>query len=466
MDAGRFQELCDVYLSKQGYKNIFPLGMKSGTHKTTKGIPDTYFKADDGSYILVMYTTQITGDVFSKIESDIIDCFDESKTGLKNSDISEIIYCHTSSNITAGEDKKLHEFCKEREVLFSIYGIDLISQDIYEKHHGIAHDLLSISFGTGQLSSEEEFMKSYNSNALAAPLDTEFQFRDKEVEEILNSLENKDVVILCGAAGVGKTRIALESARKYHSEKSGQFFCIRSNRLHIHEDLKIYLSDPGRYLLLIDDANQITGLEHILQYVNKPGYDLKIIITVREYAKSKVITDVRGICHPSVLQIGKFSDKEIEELVKNCLGITNPRYLQKIVHIAEGNARMAVLAGKIAFDANRLDSINDASQLYEDYYGSYLDENNILKTNQKLCVTAGLIAFLDAIHLDHLDALIPILNYAKMSVDEFKDNTKLLHDMEIVDICNDRAVRFSDQCLSNYLIKYVFVDSGFYLFVW
>jgi len=34
----------------------------------------------------------------------------------------------------------------------------------------------------------------------------------------------------------------------------------------------------------------------------------------------------------------------------------------------------------------------------------------------------------------------------------------MLHEREIVDICNDKAVRFSDQCLSNYLLKYIFFD--------
>ena len=69
MDGGEFQELCDAYLSKLGYKNIHSLGMKSGTHKTTKGIPDTYFTEVDGKYILVMYTTQVTGDVFEILTS-------------------------------------------------------------------------------------------------------------------------------------------------------------------------------------------------------------------------------------------------------------------------------------------------------------------------------------------------------------------------------------------------------------
>jgi hypothetical protein len=41
LDGGAFQELCDAYLSKLGYTGIVALGMKAGTKKTTKGIPDT-----------------------------------------------------------------------------------------------------------------------------------------------------------------------------------------------------------------------------------------------------------------------------------------------------------------------------------------------------------------------------------------------------------------------------------------
>lgn len=458
MDGGRFQELCDAYLSKLGYRNIFSLGMSPGTHKTTKGIPDTYFPTNDGNYIFVMYTTQITGNVFNKIFDDIKTCFDEEKTELSNANISEIIYCHTFSNITAGQDKKLRTYCEGRGVSFSIYGIDTIAQDLYDKYHVLARDLLSIKISTGQILSDDEFMRDYNSNTLAATLDTEFQFREKEVESILNAINEKCVIIICGQAGVGKTRIALEVARRYHSLNKGRYFCIRSNRLHIHEDLHIYLDTPGKYLLLIDDANQVTGLEHILKYINKTGYNVKIIITVREYAKSSVIRDVREVVYPHIEQINIFTDEEIKDLVKNCFEILNHRYLEKIIRIAEGNARMAILAGKIASETNRLESIDDASQLYDDYYGRYLRDNDILKINKKLCATAGIVAFLDALHLEHLDALVPLFSHVQMSVDEFEENVRLLHDLEIVDICNDKAVRFSEQCLSNYLMKYVYID--------
>ena len=43
MDGGAFQNLCDAYLSYKGYRNVYSLGMNTGTDKTAKGNPDTYF---------------------------------------------------------------------------------------------------------------------------------------------------------------------------------------------------------------------------------------------------------------------------------------------------------------------------------------------------------------------------------------------------------------------------------------
>lgn len=36
LDAGSFQNLCDSYLSKIGYRNIVSLGSEAGTRKTTQ----------------------------------------------------------------------------------------------------------------------------------------------------------------------------------------------------------------------------------------------------------------------------------------------------------------------------------------------------------------------------------------------------------------------------------------------
>ena len=53
MDGGAFQNLCDAYLSYKGYKNIYSLGMHTGTDKTAKGNPDTYFLTAENKYVFV-----------------------------------------------------------------------------------------------------------------------------------------------------------------------------------------------------------------------------------------------------------------------------------------------------------------------------------------------------------------------------------------------------------------------------
>lgn len=407
-----------------------------------------------------MYTSQVTGDTYKKILDDIQDCFDSGKTGLNNSDIKEIVYCHTSSNLKAGQDKALRDFCKQRGVLFASYGVDTIAHDLYNKYPAIARDELSVSIDTGQILSDKDFVGNYNKNVLAAPLDTVFQFRETEISKLFDALNTTNVVIISGQAGVGKTRLGLEVSRKYIATQNACFYCIRSNGLPVYEDLKSFLSVPGKYVLLVDDANQLTGLEHIVEHSQKSGYDVKIIITVREYAKVKVVRDICEIVRPEVIQINKLKDEEIGKLIEENLGILNKNYIDKITRIAEGNARIAMLAGKIALEANRLDSINDASQLYENYYGKYLYENNILQSNKNILSSAGIVAFLGALHLEHLEALTPVFEQTDLTEREFVSCLKTLHDIEIVDIYNDKAVRFSEQCLSNYLIKHVFVDQN------
>ena len=268
-----------------------------------------------------------------------------------------------------------------------------------------------------------------------------------------------DVVILSGSSGTGKTRLALHYVKNHADAKNEKTYCIHSNALPIYEDLKLFLDRPGDYFLFIDDANQLSGLQHIIRYVSmKPeGYNVKILITVRDYALQKVINDVRAITSYEIVNVNVFSENEIKELLETSLGILNSDYQERIIRIAEGNARIAILAGKVACGSNRLESIDDVSQLYEDYYGSNL-ENNQFFIDKNLCITSSIIAFLEAIHLDYIDALLPILQEKGLNRDSFIENIRMLHEREIVDICNDKAVRFSDQCLSNYLLKYIFLD--------
>ena len=458
MDAGSFQNLCDSYLCKIGYPNIVSLGGEAGTRKTTLGTPDTYFIASNGKYVFVEYTTQ-KKNLFAKMKEDLEKCLDTSKTGVSHDKISEIIYCHTSSNVTPFQDSEIKALCEDVGIKLMVIGIDKLAEDIYLFHHNLSRDFLGISISTGQIQSYDDFINSYNSNRMAAPIDTKFLFREKEFKGIGDAYLKVDVVILNGSAGTGKTRLALHYVKNHPDTDNEKVYCIHSNALPIYEDLKLFLDRPGNYFLFIDDANQLSGLQHIIRYVSmKPeGYNVKILITVRDYALQKVINDVREIVSYEIVNINIFSDDEIKKLLETSLDIRNQNYQERIIRIAEGNARIAILAGKVACNSNCLDSINDVSQLYEDYYGSALEDNQLL-VNKNMCITAGIVGFLEAIHLEHMKAFLPIIQEKGLTRDDFIENIRMLHEQEIVDICNDKAVRFSEQCLSNYLLKYVFFD--------
>lgn len=458
LDAGSFQSMCDRYLSKNGYPNIVSLGTQAGTQKTTRGTPDTYFFDVNGKYVFVEYTTQ-QSNLPDKIKTDIQKCLDVSTTQIPHEKISEIIYCYTSSNIAPKDDAAFRSMCESVGIQFSIYGIDQLAQDLYLKHRGIAKEYLRIAIDTNQIESKEDFVKHYDASKLAAPLATQFLFREEALESIDSLFKKTNVVVLTGPAGTGKTRLALQYAEAYSESTDSLLLCIHDNALPIYEDLAIYMEMPGRYVLVVDDANQLSGLQHVVQYAIKQaeGYQVKILITVRDYAISKVKDQISGITSLEILPIAVLSDEQIRQLIKQELGIQNESYLSRIARLAEGNARIAMLAGKLASEANRLDSIDDITQLYSAYYSSALVEAG-LESDTQLLATAGLIAFLRTLHIDYIDLLEPVLEQCQLTKETFVEKLYVLHKLEIVDICNDKAVRFSEQCLANYILKYVYCD--------
>ncbi len=433
------------------------LGGQAGTRKTTSGTPDTYFVLPNGKYVFVEYTTQ-QNSLVKKIKDDINKCLNVSKTKISHDKIEEIIYCHTSSSIKPAEDKGLKDICKKAGINLVLIGIDKLAEDIYLLHPILCRDFLEISIDSNQIMDIDDFVKEYNSNRLAAPIDTEFLFREDEIAKIDAAFIEHNIVILSGAAGSGKTRLALHYADKYKKENKSKLYCIRNKSLSIYEDLKLFLSKPGDYILVIDDANQFREPQHILRYTTMlpKGYNVKIIITVRDYALEKVINDVREIDSYGIIKINPLTNNQIKELLEKVFNILHPEYQDQILNISQGNARIAMLAGRIALNSNNLKSIADASQLYDEYYGKFLN-NEILLDSDSL-ITAGIIAFWGAIYLDHIDIIFSILKDTGISKDNFIRNIKELSDKEVVDIYNDKAIRFSEECFANYILKFVFFD--------
>lgn len=456
LSAGEFQKFCDTFLSKMDkYGVILGYGMKTGTLKTTIGNPDTYFVRENGKYVFVVYTTQ-QDNIYNKIQEDIEKCFDQQKTGVELSDIEEIVCCHTSSNLSAGDDQKLHKMCSDKGILLRIYGVDEIAQQIYRNYPVIARDFLGIKIDTNQIMSAAEFVELYDSSETAAPLDTVFQNRVDELESLKDYIRGNKAVVVHGQAGVGKTRIVLEAARIVAQKDGYKLLCVKSNNLQLYDDLVANTDRPESYLFFIDDANELSGLNLVLDYITreKSGYQIKVIMTVRDYVKKDVICEVEKHVKPCTYELSAFSDKEIKDFLNVNMQIMNEQFVDTIIKIAEGNPRIAYMAGKLAKETQSLEAVHDATQVYEQYYATVIQ--NKLGSNRNLCLTAGILALVKAVMLEKLDCLDQILRIGHISRNEFVDCIRQLSFMEVVEIHRDKVATISDQCLANYMLYYEF----------
>lgn len=456
LGEGEFQALCDAYLSDIGYTDLVSLGTKSGTNKTTKGTPDTYIPLPDGIYIFAEYTVQKLR-LCQKIKDDLQKCFDEKETGIECSKIVKVLYFHTSSNLTPKQDKEIHELADKYNVSVELTGIDKFANILYSCHKQLVKQYLGISISTEQIFTKDMFVEKYDNAPTAAPLKTKFKFREKEINEIKSALSEVTAILISGDAGIGKTRLVLESAEQYAIENDFQLWIIRNNNENIWDDLHLYFEQSGRYIIVIDDANEIGNLKTYLEFLRDRSDNIRIIITVRKYALDDVSAKLDSTMDNRNICIEKLTNEEIEKIIAENFNL-NPIALEKISDLSNGNPRIAFLAAKLASETDKISSLTNISELYKDYYGTFLREQEINKT---LFICAGIIAFVKRINLDAIINFENILAICGLTVDNFIDYVQELHSLEIVDLYKNKGVKYSDQCLSDFILYYVFIEKKY-----
>ncbi|MBN9125783.1 MAG: hypothetical protein J0I60_13855 [Nitrosospira sp.] len=456
LDGGAFQKLADAYLKKRGYDYLVPLGSVIGANKVKTGTPDTLAILSNGKYVFAEYTTQQTG-FFAKLKDDLNKCFDEEKTGIPVAKIQEIVFCHTS-NLSTNELNRLREICETHGVNLNIFDIGSISYDLSENYRGLARDYLGVQVDTGQIIPPDEFVTLYGKNKLTTRLNTAFHFREEELQKIGAALDNHDLVIILGKAGVGKTRLALECCARFgelHSEY--KTLCIFNRGPDIFEDLRIHFAEPGAFLILVDDANRLSNFRYFIQLLQDQRQDqqIKIIVTVRDYAVEKIREVSQTYGEIREINIPVLTEEQIREMVEKEYGICNHFYLDRIANIAKGNPRLAIMVAEVAKEKDTLDSINDVSSLYDNYFVSIRQDLSELG-NANLLRAAGIIAFFRVIDRTNEKTMSAIEEAFGITSDIMWESVDQLHNMEIVDVYEDEVTRASDQVLATYLFYLAF----------
>lgn len=452
LEGGSFQSLFDEYLYKKfKFTNIQTLGVQTATNKPTKGIPDSYVLTEDGKYILINYGS-VSSQPADKIKADILSCFNTAKLSLEKDEIKKIICGHCSTNIHIEQFDSIMELLDGIEI--ELIGIDTLSHDLALIYPHIAKDHLGVEIDTNQFFDIEDFVKVYDANGINAPIDCGFLHRKEELDATCKSLHNNAVTVLTGPSGIGKTRLAIEACRA-QDYREYKVFCVRSNGNFLYEDIKFYIDNPGKYMLFLDDANMVVSLDNVLQTLLtlSPEYEIKILITARDYARERVITTVSKYTTPEVIEIGRFTDEEIKDILKTNVGILNPNYLKKISEIANGNARLAYLAGIRSVDEG-YQAICNAEDIFRNYYGRILSAADLTKDD---ILMLFFITVAGPVKAEENQLYNDLKNQYG---DEIRENETVekLYSLELVDWFKNEITKVSDQSLGNYILYYVLVE--------
>lgn len=454
-----FQELCDSYLvlRNENYSAFSRTGSQSGKQKTRKGTPDSFLLLPNGKYIFVEYSTNVSSGL-KKLKEDIEKCLDEEKTGISKEDIEEIILC-MNFNLKTHEVEELNVMLSNTKIELTLYTLDRLAIELHLNHRDLVHEYLGLPLDTGQIVSIDTFIEEYNraSHMIATPLDNVFMHREKEVEQLTDAIRNSDFTIVTGEAGVGKTKLVLETIKKYLIDNNDyNAYCVSYKSCSLLEDLSQYLDQYNNYILFVDDANRIDAFNQIIGFYRRSRKgNLKIVITVRDYA----LQDIEKLCYdysPTRIDIDRLKDEQIIDIIKAYpFNILNSDYHTEIVSIADGNPRLAIMAALLAKAEQNLLALNDVSALFENYFSTFIrDEVDLTKNLNIQCL--GLISFFYTVPYKEKELMEHMLHDFDITYSEFIDTIDVLEKWELVEIQFD-YVKVPEQNLSTYFFYKAFV---------
>ncbi|SFT71233.1 hypothetical protein SAMN04489724_1758 [Algoriphagus locisalis] len=460
IDPAGFQNLCDTYLMmrEEGVRSFNRTGSQLGKQKTKIGTPDSFVRLHDNKLACIEYTTQAESKVL-KIKADIEKCLDEEKTGVPAEKLDQIVICF-NSRLTMEEEVEIQGYAQQLGKRIDLIGIDTLAIEIQSKYLLLSRDFLGIPIETGQILPFDKFISEYNNKAhqLSTPLDNEFLHREKELQELLGSLESTDLLIVSGAPGIGKTKIGVKVIQEFiELNPSYVSFAIAKKGVDILDDLKIQLKVDRDYILLIDDANrQLSNFTQILG-VFKEGRKgrIKILVTVRNYA----LDDVKNLTfdlEKEVIDLKKFSDEEIIQIISSdSFKIHNHEYQKRIVVLSDGNARLAVMASRLANMKHEEFLIGDVSDLFDSYFGTFMSDFDLFN-DRKVLKVLGIISFFFSINRNDKSLLESIFQLFEIGYYDFNEAIEELHKRELIEVQFNR-VRISEQVMATYFFYKVFI---------
>lgn len=449
LDPAGFQNLAQELLSQHlGYDKPVHRGSAARSAATAPGTPDAIWLLPYNKFAYLEcghYPER--AEAKKKIEADIEKCLETERIELDSGQLVKIIIAYSCRRLDSSDLSYLRGIDDRVELV----GTDEMASLLARRYPNLAKEHLSIEVGTGQIMSPDEFESAVERNSFASTLKIDLIGRDKEINELLTALEENQFVLVHGRPGCGKTRLCLEALRRFANSSGAHPLVIQSNKLPIWDDLANDVPKEDPSIILLDDANELSGLEGFADLVSNRG-NIKVLMTVRNYAFEHVKISISKFCRPYLYEVNPLDEETALNVVENGFGIAKGRASADIVRLSRGNMRLACAAAEVAKERG-VEVFSTMPSLIEACYG---EKASLLGGNAKMAAT--IVSVLDSHRVEGNKDLDKLLAKVGISHDCYVDAcTTLCHD-ELVDTCQGLvAVAPGEQVLRDYLLYRAFI---------
>ncbi|MDU1905161.1 MAG: hypothetical protein E6772_10295 [Dysgonomonas sp.] len=469
LSDNEFQDLCtDIIINKYRREllSIEATGSQIGKNNTIKGVPDIYFYTENQKFVFIEATTQQTS-LKNKFINDINGCLEKCKE--KDISISNIssIYLMFTAKINSNIEAAVRAEFQDHKFDVKFIGIDFIIDDLM-RYPFLLEEYLDISINIGYVLPINYFTRIYNKrrNSLGTPIDNPFFNREKELKDIQEIITQRDILIIKGDAGVGKTKLAVEAIARFCKDTpTYTMYAIGKNQsADITKDLYNRILKEKNIVLLIDDANQKgTTIENILDLIYKnTEVNIKLVLTVRQYAFQSIYDSLKKVeISFSIYQVDKFTKEELLKIISSDpFSIKDKNTQNRILDIALGNPRLAVM-GAIAVKENPdIDIFTDALTLYDQYFDKTIVELKRTIKEKKFVQVLGLISTFNTIKLNPIDIdTQKICEVFEVNFKELKEIIEELEEKELLEIHPQfNRAKINEQITYTYFFYKLFIN--------
>lgn len=345
LDPAGFQNLAQELLTQRfGYDKPIHRGSAARSAATAPGTPDTIWLLPCNKFAYLEcghYPDK--AEAKKKVEADIKKCLEAERKELDPGQLVKIAIAYSCRRLDSSDLSYLRGIDDRVDLV----GPDEMASLLARRYPNLAREHLGIEVGTGQIMSLDEFESAVEKNSFASTLKVDLLGRDKETDELLATLEGNQFVLVYGRPGCGKTRLCVEVLRRYADDSGAYPLVIQSNKMPIWNDLANDVPKEESSILLLDDANELSGLEGFADFVSNRG-NIKVFMTVRNYAFEYVRSSVSKFCKPCPYEVGPLDEETALGVVENGFGIAKGRASADIIRLSRGNMRLACAAAEVA----------------------------------------------------------------------------------------------------------------------